>query len=149
LKKKGWNPSEEDIPSILFIHNSVNEESWNRIREWEKEHSDREPTLLRFEGKPKDLSPKAAIYHYLLGYSLPFDRHDWFVQREDGEVVRYVIDFYNGKAKEIMTLPSEEGQQQQQQEVSVEAPVSIHLDVRPAIDSVDALKTRMKKYFFD
>ena len=45
-----------------------------------------EPTLLRFEGRPKDISPKAYWYHYILGYSLPFDRHDWYVQRESGEV---------------------------------------------------------------
>ena len=117
----------------------------------------REPTLLRFEGKPRDISPKAYWYHYILGYSLPFDRHDWFVQRTNGDVVRYVIDFYNGKAKEILTIPSESknttnnntnNDTTQQQQV-IEAPVSIHLDVRPALDSVDALIVRLKKYFFD
>jgi len=30
-----------------------------------------------------------------LGFKLPFDRHDWVVDR-CGTDVRYIIDFYNG-----------------------------------------------------
>ena len=32
---------------------------------------------------------------YIVRYELPFDRHDWVVDR-DGKDVRYVIDFYKG-----------------------------------------------------
>ena len=54
----------------------------------------------------------------MLGYKLPFDRHYWTVDR-CGEKVRYVIDFYNA--------PPQNG-----------APVALHLDVRPALDSPQA-----------
>ena len=30
-----------------------------------------------------------------LRHPLPFDRHDWIVQRPDGSEVRYVIDYYH------------------------------------------------------
>ena len=47
-----------------------------------------------------------------------------------GEDVRYVIDFYKGAEKPGPPGPGE-------------APVSIYLDVRPALDSPVALKDRM------
>ena len=62
-----------------------------------------------------------------MGYTLPFDRHDWVVNR-NGTKVRYIIDFYEGKKDPIK-------------------PVSIFLDVRPAVDSVDTLLDRMKRIF--
>jgi len=37
-------------------------------------------------GRPQDYSPKARLLN-LLGYKLPFDRHDWIVDR-CGEEVR-------------------------------------------------------------
>lgn len=39
-----------------------------------------DPTLLRFMGRPNQLTPKAYIKSWL-GYGLPFDRHDWIVDR--------------------------------------------------------------------
>lgn len=39
-------------------------------------------------GRPQEFSPKARLLN-LLGYRLPFDRHDWVVDR-CGEEVRYV-----------------------------------------------------------
>ena len=59
----------------------------------------------------------------LAGNKRPFDRHDWVVDR-CGTDVRYVIDFYES--------PPEPGKQ-----------IGIHLDVRPAIDSFQALYDRM------
>ena len=35
---------------------------------------------MRFVGRPQDYSPKARLLN-LLGYKLPFDRHDWVVDR--------------------------------------------------------------------
>jgi cytochrome c heme-lyase len=35
---------------------------------------------VRFVGRPQDYSPKARLLN-LLGYKLPFDRHDWVVDR--------------------------------------------------------------------
>lgn len=58
------------------------------------------------------------------GYKLPFDRHDWIVDR-CGTDVRYVIDFYTGAAQPLV-------------------PVSMHLDVRPALDSWSAAWDRLR-----
>lgn len=67
---------------------------------------------------------------YTIRYELPFDRHDWVVDR-DGKDVRYVIDFYKGA-----------------QATSVDqAPFSIFLDVRPALDSYQAVVDRTCVYY--
>ncbi len=47
--------------------------------------------LLRFLGRPDDLSPLALARRVLTGEK-PFDRHDWYVDR-NGKQVRYVIDY--------------------------------------------------------
>lgn len=44
-----------------------------------------EPRLLRFLGRPDDTSPK-ALAKMMLGHPLPFDRHDWVVDRGGDEV---------------------------------------------------------------
>lgn len=122
MKRKGYNPSEADVSSILAVHNVVNERSWREILKWESFRGCEDPKLLRFVGRPKDLSPKAQLLTFL-GSPAPFDRHDWFVDR-DGQQVRYIIDFY---------------------EVSKSnAKVPIHLDVRPALDSFGSLVHRVQ-----
>ncbi|KAH9877426.1 hypothetical protein IAQ61_002792 [Plenodomus lingam] len=83
------------------------------------------PKLLRFTGRPTEMTPKATILQWLgevmpgkFGTAPPFDRHDWFVERcnENGcQEVRYVIDYYEG-------APEPTGE-----------PV-FYLDVRPAVD---------------
>lgn len=55
----------------------------------------------------------------------PFDRHDWVVER-CGRQVRYVIDFYTGS-----------------QAPDRPATLSVFLDVRPAMDSVDGVLARL------
>ncbi|KAI9354827.1 cytochrome c/c1 heme-lyase [Zopfochytrium polystomum] len=112
---KNWSPHERDMGVVVPIHNAVNEECWRRILDWEAMHETacKTPKLLRFEGKPRDYSPKARLWN-LFGYRLPFDRHDWTVDR-CGEKVKYVIDFYGGG------------------EDPNGAPVSFFLDVRPAV----------------
>ncbi|KAK6539939.1 holocytochrome c synthase [Orbilia ellipsospora] len=90
------------------------------------------PRLLRFQGRPGDMSPKAKMYG-VLGLvfpqfgSIPFDRHDWYVLRsipgnEEGKKteVRYVIDYYSG-------AEGPDGE-----------PV-FYLDVRPALDRPRAI----------
>ena len=128
MKSKGFNPLPQDVHIILAIHNAVNEQGWNQLLEWEKAHSPTPPKLKRFMGRPQDLSPKAALLWITGQANRPFDRHDWVVERENGEEVRYVIDFYTGQ-----TDPKDP------------KPVSMHLDVRPALDSGDALKMRVGK----
>jgi hypothetical protein len=38
MKRKGWEPKEEDMGVIVAIHNAVNERSWRQVFEWEKLH---------------------------------------------------------------------------------------------------------------
>lgn len=126
MKRKGWTPSEDDMPAVVAIHNAVNERAWREIQSWEalqgKSTSCGGPKLVRFRGRPKDISPKARFLN-MLGYKLPFDRHDWIVDR-CGTEVRYVIDFYNAAPMPNM-------------------PTALHLDVRPALDSPSLLWERL------
>ncbi|KAJ5708057.1 Cytochrome c heme lyase [Penicillium malachiteum] len=96
-----------------------------------------EPRLIRFQGRPKELTPKARILQ-ALGYVYPskfeskppFDRHDWFVQRHTpwgSKEVRYVIDYYSGP-------PEPTGE-----------PV-FYLDIRPALDSPTAAVERLMRW---
>ncbi|ORY48313.1 cytochrome c and c1 heme-lyase [Rhizoclosmatium globosum] len=128
MKRKNWNPEERDMGVVVPIHNAVNEQCWRKILEWEGMHKTAcgQPKLLKFIGKPRDYTPKARILN-LLGYKLPFDRHDWYIDR-CGKEVRYVIDFYGGSQS-----PEEKG-------------VSFFLDVRPAV-SWDGIKDRVRKFW--
>lgn len=60
----------------------------------------------------------------LARYELPFDRHDWVVER-CGRKVRYVIDYYGCEPAEDNSVP-------------------IYLDVRPALDSFQAFWDRLR-----
>ena len=137
MRKKGYNPPIEAIPSVLKIHNAVNERSWLQVRKWEKElHNNEEPKLVKFVGRPKDLSPKALFNSRVLMTQEPFDRHDWYVEDTNGgEPRRYVIDFYEGEEKKAIEL-----QKQAQQMMK---PPSMYIDVRPALDTPGAAVDRM------
>lgn len=66
-----------------------------------------QPSLIRFQGRPKDMTPKAAmmqvmgwLYPSKFATEPPFDRHDWYISRTvNGQTkeVRYVIDYYSGE----------------------------------------------------
>lgn len=128
MKRKGYDPPEQDMSVILTIHNTVNEVGWQKILEWEHlRNPGCTPKLMRFLGRPKDLSPKARFL-VMLGKEAPFDRHDWFVER-DGKEVRYVLDFY-------ATKPAAGAEQQ--------GTAPVHLDVRPALDSAAAFVDRVR-----
>jgi len=125
MLRKGWRWRDEDIApedmsNIIKIHNRNNEDAWQEVLKWEALHADecREPTLKSFGGKAKDFSPRALFRHKVLGYDLPFDRHDWIVSR-NGKEIRYIIDYYDGG------------------EVAKDYRFTI-LDVRPAFDSTEA-----------
>lgn len=130
ILRKG-RPAPHDIGPILLMHNVVNEQCWQSVLSWERLHGSANVSLLRFRGRPDDLSPKAWLASVLCGYKPPFDRHDWTVCRQDdgGRLVRYVIDFYEGKPVDGK-------------------PVSLYLDVRPALDSPSALIDRLKAFVF-
>ena len=103
----------------------MNERGWSQIRQWELMRGCENPKLVRFMGRPNDLSPKARFLIFL-GYSKPFDRHDWIIDR-DGKEVRYVIDFYKGSN-------------------TSRTPFAMHLDVRPALDSGRAIFDRLHRF---
>ncbi|XP_068985327.1 holocytochrome c-type synthase [Bombus flavifrons] len=130
MLRKGWRWQKDDITpkdmdDIIKIHNANNELAWQEVLKWEALHA-REcctPKLRSFGGKAKQYSPRARI-RYWLGYELPFDRHDWIVDR-CGKDVRYVIDYYDGGA------------------VDEKFTFSL-LDVRPAMDSLENIWDRMR-----
>ncbi|XP_068438076.1 holocytochrome c-type synthase-like isoform X3 [Clinocottus analis] len=131
MLRKGWRWREDDLgaqdmTNIIKIHNTNNEQAWQEILKWEALHAGEcpcGPTLKRFGGKAKEFSPRARIRHWM-GYELPFDRHDWIIDR-CGKEVRYVIDYYDGEINK------------DNYQFSI-------LDVRPAFDSLGAVWDRMK-----
>ncbi len=126
------------MESVVRIHNSMNEATWLKVLEWEKLHpiegEGREPRLLRFLGRPDELSPKAQL-KTIVGHAAPFDRHDWIVDR-GGVEVRYVIDYYHDEA----AAPQDKTPQNKRDLSSIK---SIKLDVRPALDSPQAFLDRL------
>uniref|UniRef100_A0A1B6E9Z9 Holocytochrome c-type synthase n=1 Tax=Clastoptera arizonana TaxID=38151 RepID=A0A1B6E9Z9_9HEMI len=130
MLRKGWRWKDDDLKPkdmehIIFIHNANNEQAWLEVLKWEALHAREccEPKLKSFGGRAKDYSPRARL-RQLMGYELPFDRHDWIIDR-CGKDVRYVIDYYDGGA------------------VDKNHQFAI-LDVRPAMDSWDNIWDRMK-----
>lgn len=131
MLRKGWRwekdaLSPEDMSHIIRIHNVNNERAWHEILKWEAFHTECvNPMLLKFGGRAKDYSPRAR-FRALLGYDLPFDRHDWIVDR-CGKRVRYVIDYYD--------IGDENGYKTGE---------FVELDVRPAFDSFGAVFDRSR-----
>ncbi|KAL7512725.1 hypothetical protein ACHAXN_011535 [Cyclotella atomus] len=139
MLKKGYRPPIESIPDVLRIHNAVNERSWLQVCKWEKElHGNSDPKLVRFVGRPKDLSPKAWFNSRILFTQEPFDRHDWYVEAENGEARRYVIDFYEGKEKSSRDVKTSI-----QGGPIITKPPSMYIDARPALDNPSAAVDRM------
>lgn len=130
---------EEMMETVVALHNDMNEKSWKKVLQWEavvagkdEEVVSKETKLLKFQGRPSDLSPKAWFKHYLLGHPLPFDRHDWVVLRSDGSTIRYVLDYYynepdaeEGNNSEYNSRPS--------------SSQTLLVDVRPALDGISPL----------
>lgn len=126
MKRKNWNPEEQDMKTVVPIHNAVNEKAWLHILMWERSHYEESLKqcggikLTSFKGDLKKLTPRAWFNSFVLGYDKPFDRHDWTVDR-CGVEVPYVIDFYGGNGQGA----------------------SFFLDVRPKINSWEGFKLRM------
>ena len=129
--KLGDDTTEEDMESVVALHNNMNEKTWAKVVEWEQQIYDPEaqPKLLKFLGRPHDLSPKAGLKHYLLGHPLPYDRHDWTVLRGDGNTVRYVIDYYYDETRAQDSADSGTPKLHDRN-----ATPSLLVDVRPALD---------------
>uniref|UniRef100_A0A6S8EJ40 Holocytochrome c-type synthase n=1 Tax=Aplanochytrium stocchinoi TaxID=215587 RepID=A0A6S8EJ40_9STRA len=134
-KGKAGDVREEDMETVVAVHNNMNELAWREVLRWESLHSSETPVLSKFLGRPHDLTPKAWFKSKLLGHQKPFDRHDWTVDR-NGTEVRYVIDFYydeeKGKEDETPGLHD------------IHAVKSISIDARPAVDSFQSLLDRLR-----
>lgn len=123
-KNKGDDVMEDDMAAVVYAHNNMNEATWQRLLHWEQLHREcGRPALTRFLGRPNDLSPLARLKSWV-GGPLPFDRHDWYVDR-CGREVRYVIDFYFDEEK-------------------AGTPDAFEVTVRPALDSPGAALDRVK-----
>jgi cytochrome c heme-lyase len=94
LLRKGYHDTDpEHVTSMVSVHNFLNEGAWNEIRVWEglfheglaegwkkcakgdagidKSVADSaDPKLMRFQGRPKDMTPKAAMVQ-ALGWLYP------------------------------------------------------------------------------
>ncbi|KAJ5907830.1 hypothetical protein N7495_000512 [Penicillium taxi] len=138
------------VASIIPIHNAVNERAWQQILEWEQRGPSLDPgskkcggpKLYSFRGlgvDPKFLSPRARV-NGLLGYQLPFDRHDWVVERCGGEHVEYVIDFYQGKSSDI------DGNTSGLTGAAGAGKLSFYLDVRPKLNSFEGVRLRFSRF---
>ena len=135
MTRKNYSPDPTDIASIIPIHNAVNERAWQQILAWEKPYTSPSPTttgpkLYSFKGLGSETSmmtPRAR-WNMLVGYQGPFDRHDWVVERQGGERVEYVIDFYQGKGRE-----------------GGGGGLSFYLDVRPKLNSLEGWKMRASR----
>ncbi|KAI8591211.1 cytochrome c/c1 heme-lyase [Geranomyces variabilis] len=125
LVRKGYETPVHEVTGMVDIHNFLNEACWEEVKKWEKRfHCDcKDLKLKKFQGRPKDLTPKARMYSWF-GVEKPFDRHDWTVDR-CGEEVRYVLDYYSSP-DEMPGMPV------------------FNVDVRPALDSPSAIFDRAR-----
>jgi cytochrome c heme-lyase len=140
LARKGKlaGATEDDMEVVVSIHNAMNEKTWQQLLQWETGLHGAElgpgcPKLRRFQGRPYELSFKAKVKSWL-GYGFPFDRHDWYVDRGDGQERRYIIDYYfdaeaNEQAKDVHSAVG-----------------AIFVDVRPALDSAEAAWDRVRRF---
>jgi hypothetical protein len=121
LARKGKlaDTDEDKIASFVAIHNHMSERTWQKILQWEE--------TTTAAGEQQRLETTTAASPKLLkfmGHPLPLDRHDWTVERADGTLARYVIDYYHDKARAGVTS-------------------TFLLDVRPAMDGFMPLWYRM------
>jgi cytochrome c heme-lyase len=131
MKRKGHDAAAADMKTVVPIHNAVNERAWAEILKWEAPYV--QPVAQGGCGGPKlhsfaglgsaTMSPKARI-NTLLGYTAPFDRHDWVVDR-CGTRVEYVIDFYAGR-----------------NDGAGKGKLNFYLDVRPKLNTWEGVKMR-------
>lgn len=128
LRRKGFEPVADEISPMLAVHNFLNEAVWEEIKKWEALHDQNcIISLDRFWGRFGDWSPRSWFFVNFRGSPTPFDRHDWMVKRCDGELIRYIIDYY----------PSNEGE------------AIFNCDIRPALNSFSAIKLYFSKWVSD
>lgn len=68
LVRKGKEAPVEHVESMVDIHNWLNEACWQEITQWEqKYYPECKPTLVKFTGRPDDVSPMARLYATFYG----------------------------------------------------------------------------------
>ncbi len=112
LARKNKPIESDDAPAVAMVHEMVTNGTWAAIMEYEAMHSHkcRAPKLDRFQGMDGIYSAKAKLVRLMTG-AVPFDRHDWYINR-CGKEVKYIIDYYE--------IPEPNGQ------------ISYSVDARPA-----------------
>lgn len=133
MRRKGYDPQEQDMRAVVAIHNTVNEKAWEQILRYEALHpecGEASVRLLRFQQKTEPTLKARALE--FVGYKAPFDRHDWMVDR-CGTEVRYLIDFYRGRA--ARGVPADL--------------TPMYLDARPAADDVSGAWDRVRLPFVE
>ena len=72
-KGKAEDVTEKDAEVIVAIHNNMNERTWDEVMKWEEPHLKKcpRPSLLRFRGRPDELSFQAK-WKAMLGYGSRF-----------------------------------------------------------------------------
>lgn len=134
MKRKQWDPDERDMKTVVPLHNMVNEVAWTYIKKWERGQGGDKCggiKLTSFKGNSHKITPRAFVRHYIFGHDLPFDRHDWIIDR-CGKRVDYVIDFYS----KMPTADSSE-----------DAEPKFYLDVRPKLNTLEGWRLRIAKAF--
>ncbi|BGP41776.1 Cytochrome c1 heme lyase [Rhodotorula kratochvilovae] len=171
LQRKERNPQARDMGIVVPIHNAVNERVWNQVLDWEREAMGLKPgeetgsKLVSFVGKPKEVSPRAR-WKSLIGYTAPFDRHDWLVDRPlhppssasssspssspsdtpESVRIRYVIDFYTGRGAGLLTPPPPAGTPPAPEE-NFRPNLAFFIDCRPALDGWEGVRMRFNRYW--
>lgn len=84
------------------------------------------PKLESFANKMDRMTPTAR-FNTILGFTAPFDRHDWVIDR-CGTKVEYVIDFYAGRPGGSTPGPS------------------FYLDVRPKLNTWEGVRMRAMRW---
>jgi cytochrome c heme-lyase len=140
LARKGKlsDTQEDDMDNVVAMHNNMNEKTWRKILQWEDVAGQAGVKLLKFQGRPTDLSPKALFKSKVLGHPLPFDRHDWVILRDDNTTIRYVIDYYYDESR-----ARDSPESAMPPLTDDEATPSLLVDVRPALDGPSQLYERL------
>ncbi|GAA5860226.1 hypothetical protein JCM1840_002828 [Sporobolomyces johnsonii] len=172
LERKQRNPNPKDMGIVVPIHNAVNERVWAQVLDWERramglpEGEETGVKLVSFIGRPKDVSPRAR-WKTLIGYTAPFDRHDWIVDRPvrppssspspspsstpptesepESIRIRYVIDFYTGRGAGLLTPPAPSPAP----EDNFRPNLAFFIDCRPALDGFEGVRMRWSRWLED
>jgi hypothetical protein len=94
-KRKGKDVDMPDAARMAYIHEFITAESWDAVMEYEKLHFAKcpNPSLASFKGMDGIYSAKSRFFTKFFNAPLPYDRHDWTINR-CGTDVNYIIDYY-------------------------------------------------------